>query len=82
MITDIVLTIVQAFDVSLPWKQTITIFLVIGVTASTLTITGAFNYITNKSKFWFSVAQFMSNITVWFFLAGLVTLRASVMLNG
>jgi len=77
----IVLTIIQTLNIALPGRQFVITLLILGLSTSTLTITGAVNYVAQGSKNWMRVAQLMSNFTVWLFLAGLVTSGILVMLN-
>jgi hypothetical protein len=77
----IVLTIIQTLNVALPGRQFVIVLLILGLFTSTLTITGAVNYVVRGSKYWMKVAQLTSNLTVWFFLTGLAISGVLVILN-
>jgi hypothetical protein len=77
----IVLTIIQVYNMNLLGKQVVTVLLLIGIFFSTLTITGAFNFVASGIRKYKKLAQNASNFTVWFFLIGLVILAALVVLD-
>jgi hypothetical protein len=77
----IVLTIIQAYNINLLGKQVVTVSLLIGIFTSTLTITGAVNFVAREGQEYKRLARCSSNITVWSFLFGLIILGLLVILD-